>query len=199
MKLYPDSASYQLEFDKVKVLVGNYCETEYALNKAVNLRHHTVHDYITTELQQTQEYKLLSAHGINFPNDFTTSVQKELKLLSIEGSQLSGEQFILVRRLSENIERIFRWFNNERRLAYNGLEKVIDGIFYEKKIIEIIDEVLDETGNVKDNASPELQKIRLSLFRKRNELRSVFEKVIARLTKQVILQKLKKALATADG
>jgi DNA mismatch repair protein MutS2 len=36
----------------------------------------------------------------------------------------------------------------------------------------MIDEVLDESGNVKDNASDNLRQIRMSLFRKRNELQA---------------------------
>jgi DNA mismatch repair protein MutS2 len=47
----------------------------------------------------------------------------------------------------------------------------------------MLNEVLDEYGNVKDNATEELQKIRLALFKKRNELRRVFERVVARLNK----------------
>jgi DNA mismatch repair protein MutS2 len=35
---------------------------------------------------------------------------------------------------------------------------VIAGTYYEKAIIEMIDEVLDENGNVKDNASEDLQR-----------------------------------------
>lgn len=60
---------------------------------------------------------------------------------------------------------------------------VIAGTHYEKQIVEKIDEVLDENGNVLDTASPELQHIRMSLYRKRNELRRVFEKVIGKLAK----------------
>ena len=60
---------------------------------------------------------------------------------------------------------------------------MIDGSYYEKTIIEMIDEIVDENGNVKDNASENLQRIRMSLFRKRNELRRIFEKVVARLSK----------------
>ncbi|HEX8461261.1 MAG TPA: MutS2/Smr-associated SH3 domain-containing protein, partial [Segetibacter sp.] len=72
---------------------------------------------------------------------------------------------------------------NERRIAYPGLTKVIEDTYYEKAILALLDEVLDEYGTVKDNATEEFQKIRLGLFRKRNELRRVFEKVIARLNK----------------
>jgi DNA mismatch repair protein MutS2 len=66
---------------------------------------------------------------------------------------------------------------------FPALTKVIAGTYYEKAIIELIDEVLDENGNVKDNASEDLPKIRMNLFRKRNELRRMFEKVIAKLAK----------------
>ena len=90
---------------------------------------------------------------------------------------------MLIRKLAESIEKIFRWFDNERRIAYPALSKVIEDTYYEKTIAELIDEVLDEYGNVKDNASAELQRIRMSLYRKRNELRRMFEKVVARLNK----------------
>ena len=82
-----------------------------------------------------------------------------------------------LRKLAESLEKIFRWFDKERRLAYNALAKVIENTFYEKAIIEMIDEVLDDYGQVKDNASPELKDIRVNLYRKRNELRRMFEKI----------------------
>jgi DNA mismatch repair protein MutS2 len=96
---------------------------------------------------------------------------------------LNGEQWMPIRKLVENMGTIFRWFDAERRMAFPALAKVIAGTYYEKVIIELIDEILDESGNVKDNASEDLQKIRMNLFRKRNELRSMFEKVIAKLAK----------------
>ena len=48
----------------------------------------------------------------------------------------------------------------------------------------MIDEVVDETGIVKDNASAELQTIRMRLYRKRNELRKAFDRIIGKLNKQ---------------
>src|SRR5204862_6592636 len=56
--------------------------------------------------------------------------------------------------------------------------------YYEKAIIEMIDDIIDESGQVKDNASDELQSIRMNLYRKRNELRRVFDRIISKLNKQ---------------
>jgi DNA mismatch repair protein MutS2 len=48
----------------------------------------------------------------------------------------------------------------------------------------MIDEILDETGQVKDSASEELAEIRMNLYRKRNELRKVFDRIVGKLNKQ---------------
>lgn len=184
MKLFPESAAVQLEFDKVKSLLVNHCKSEYGKTKADNLRIHTRKDFIERELNQSHEYKLIAGSGQHFPNDFVLNIQKDIKLLGIPGAVLSGDQFLSLRKLSLSLQSIFRWFDTERRLAYPALATVITDTYYEKNILEWIDLVLDETGNVKDNASDDLQRIRINLYRKRNELRRVFDKVIARLSKQ---------------
>ncbi|HWB26575.1 MAG TPA: MutS2/Smr-associated SH3 domain-containing protein [Chitinophagaceae bacterium] len=183
MKLYPESADVQLEFTKIKALLVEHCKSEHAKNKAENLRIHTRKEYIELELQQSNEFKLLLVQSQYFPNDYVLNISRELKLLSIPGASLGGDQFLLVRKLAESIEKIFRWFDNERRLAYPALAMVIKDTYFEKLVPELIDDVIDETGAVKDTASEDLQKIRMSLFRKRTELRRVFERVVAKLNK----------------
>jgi len=183
MKLYPESAGVQLEFDKIKALLKEHCNSDYGKQKAEQLRIHTKKEFIELELQQSNEFKLLLQHAQYFPNDHVLNIAREIKLLGIPGSTLSGEEFMLIRKLVGSIEKIFRWFDNERRTAYPALSKVIEDTYYEKVIAELIDNVLDEYGNVKDNASADLQRIRMSLYRKRNELRRMFEKVVARLNK----------------
>ncbi|MFZ1371766.1 MAG: DNA mismatch repair protein MutS [Ferruginibacter sp.] len=145
---------------------------------------HTKKEFIITELQQSNEFKLLLQSGQHFPNEFTHNIGKEIKLLGIPGAVLSGEQFLLIRRLADNTGTIFRWFDAERRMAYPALTKVIQDGYYEKLIIRLIDEILDETGQVKDSASEELGNIRMNLYRKRNELRKVFDKIVSKLNKQ---------------
>ena len=184
MRLYPASASVQLEFEKVKLLLVNHSQGEYAKSRASQLRIHTKKEFIETELRQTHEYRQLSQHGTYFPNDHILNLSKELKLLGIPGAVLSGSELIQVRKLAESMERIFRWFNAERKTAFPALALVIKNTQYEKKILELINEVIDDIGQVVDNASPELRTIRMSLYKKRNDLRRMFDKLIAKLNKQ---------------
>lgn len=184
MRLFPESAYIQLEFDKIKSLLREHCKSEYAKEKAYHLSIHTEKELIETALKQGHEYKQLLLNSIYFPNDFSLNISKELKLLSIPGAMLSGEQLSGIRSLAENTKNIFRWFDAEKREVYPGMSKLLGGTHYEKAILLMIDAVLDETGFVKDNASEDLRNIRMNLFRKRNELRKSFEKIISRLNKQ---------------
>lgn len=193
MKLYPESASIQLEFDKIRELLAKHCETVYAQQKAQQLRVHTQKRFIDAELKQSHEFKQLLQNAVHFPNDYILNLQKELKLLSIPGALLTGEQLIQIRKLAESIEKIFRWFDAERKSAYAGLYALISGTYYEKAILALIDDVIDEIGQVKDAASPELRDIRLNLYRKRNELRRIFEKIVARLNKQGYLAEIEES------
>ena len=184
MKLFPESTIKQLEFDKVKDLLAAHCRTEFAKDRSNNLRIHTKKDFIETTLKQSLEFKTILQTGIHFPNDFTQNIGRELKLLGIPGASLSGEQFLLIRRLANSTASIFRWFTADTRDAYPALTLIIDNNYYEKNINALIDEVLDEAAVVKDNASPELADIRLKLYRKRNELRRVFDRLVGKLNKQ---------------
>lgn len=183
LKYFPESALMQLEFDKVQALLQEHCKTELGKEMASELRLHTHIDYVKTALQQAHEYKQLTLLQENFPNDFILNLKKELRLLSIEGAVLTGEQAMLLRKLAESMHSIVRFFDHDRRIQYGGLFEVIQDTHYEKKITATIDEVLDELGQVKDNASQELAKIRMSLFRKRTELRRIFDRILQKLQK----------------
>lgn len=193
MRLFPESAYIQLEFNKVRDLLALYCQTDHARTKAQDLRIHTRKEFIDLELLQSHEYRQLIANSIYFPNDAVLNLAKELKLLSIPWALLTGEQFIAIRKLTENISTIFRWFDNEKRLAYRGLAKVIEDTYYEKVISALIDEVVDEYGQVKDSASDELREIRMRLYRKRNELRRVFERIVSKLNKAGYLAEIEES------
>ena len=53
MKLFPESALLQLEFDKIKTLLALHCQAEHARNKAQQLRIHTQKEFIDVELKQS--------------------------------------------------------------------------------------------------------------------------------------------------
>src|SRR5690606_27846268 len=139
------------------------------------------------ELRQAAEYKQLLQGGQYFPNDYTLNLAKELRLLKIPGATLNGEQLLEIRKLVTSIEGLFRWFDTDRKEVYAALYGVVANSYYEKAILVLIDEVIDETGAVKDNASEELLRIRQQLAKKRSEQRRVFDRIIQKLSRSGML------------
>jgi len=183
MRCYPETAFTQLEFDKISELLTKYTRTQPARERALQLRIHTKKEYIIRELSQTHEFLLILQQQQYFPGEFTAPLHAELKLLGISGAVLVAEQWLLILRLCENLQQIFRWMDQERRQAFPGLAEVLEGCYDEKKIPEAIQQVIDDTGAVKDTASPDLQRIRQQLYKKRQELRRIFERVVGKLQK----------------
>jgi DNA mismatch repair protein MutS2 len=183
IRYFPESALGQLEFDKIRDLLAEKCKSAYAKDKAASLRIHTRLEFIEIELKRTSEFKNLLEQSLYFPNEENLNLAREIKLLGLSGAILSGDQFLQIRKMADTVRLIFHWFDRDRRLAYSALATVIKDSYYEKAIIQSIDEVLEENGQVRDKASPELARIRISLFKKRNELRRLFDRIVARLNK----------------
>ncbi len=181
MKLFPENTYRQLEFDKVQALLAAECSMAYAQDKARQLRIHTRRDFMERDLLQTKEFLEIVQSGTSFPSSFTADISREIKLLGISGATLGSEQFLQIRKLAVNAGSIFRWFNEENRQTYAQLAVVISDLYYEKYIAAAIDDVMDITGVVKDNASEELAKIRLQLHRKRIEQRRVFDRIVKKM------------------
>lgn len=182
MQLYPAHAAEALEFNKICNLLQQKCRTDAARERVDELRFHTRMDYVQRALLQTSEFKAIQQGGDHFPNDFTRNLQKELKLLTIPGGVLNGEQLIAVQQLACNTRNILLWFKKHNGL-FPTLFALAEKIIYEKKIVEIIGNVLDDGGLIKDTASRELMHIRSELTSRRQEVRRSFEGVLRKLNK----------------
>lgn len=183
MQLYPAHAAEALEFGKVSELLRQKCRTDSAKERAVNIRFHIRLDYIERALVQTEEYRQLLSGSDYFPNDFTRNLQRELKLLSVSGAVLNGEQLLAMQQLALTIRDIMLWFKRHNDL-YPALRSVAEKISYEKAISDIINAVVDDSGNVRDTASRELLQLRSELSGLRSELRKTFETILRKLSKQ---------------
>lgn len=183
IQLYPAHAAEALEFNKVCLLLQKKCRTDAACERALNMRFHTRLEYIERELQQTQEYKNILDSSDRFPNDFTDNLEKELKLLSIPRSVLAGPQLLAFEKLALNTKDILQWFKRHDKL-YPNLEAISEKLVYEQQIANTITSVIDELGNIRDNASRELMSIRSDLASQRQHLRKVFEGILRKLNKQ---------------
>lgn len=183
LQVYPANASESLEFEKIKSLLSEKCRSESAKERVRSLKFNSKLDFIERALLQASEFRSIVQSGDYFPNDFTRNIEKELQLLAIEGATLSGLQLLHLKDLALNIRSVLLWFGNHKGL-FPQLEALSEKISYEKEIVSVVETVIDDQGNVRDNASRELMHIRSELSSKRQALRKVFEGILRKLGKQ---------------
>lgn len=183
MQIYPAQAAEGLEFHKIQQLLLQKCRTDAARERVNALKFQSRLETIEKALHQTAEYKASLSGGEYFPNDFTRNLQKELKLLAVTGATLGGDQLLAFQQLALTIRDILNWFKNHNNM-FGHLQALADKITYEKQITALIGAVIDELGQVRDNASRELMQIRSDLAAARQNLRRTFEVILRKLSKQ---------------
>lgn len=183
LHFYPEQALERLEFEKVRSLLLAKCRTTYSKKAAQNIKFHTKKEFLEEALEQVNEYLQTLGGSDVFPNDFTKDITPALRLLKIEGSVLTGEDFVDLRLLTLTVRDILLWLKRQNGL-YLRLEAIAIPVIYQKEILKTINEIVDESGVVRDSASQELMQIRHDIDKKRSHLRKVFESIVRKLGKQ---------------
>lgn len=182
LSVYPKHAYEQLEFDKIKALLLQKCKNIAAKNRVEKLQAQDKIDFIEKALQQTQEYKITLETNDYFPNDFNDDLHKQIKLLQISNAALTTQDIQALKKLTLNFRDIINWFKGKNDI-FPSLYSIIENIQYEKEIIAIISEVMNDEGTLRDDASKTLLRIRIDLNEKRKEVRRVFENTLRKYNK----------------
>ena len=185
LRVYPKDKSL-LDFDKVRLMLSDYCNGAPASELAKNLSSENDFDTVKKMLLQTNEFAVMLRESSVLPLKYSISLFSELNLLRIDGAMLHEEQFYNIRELTLSIESAFHYFKLHPDI-YPALQEIIFQTKYEKNIALYIEAIIDIDKTVRSNASQELLQIRTDLAKKRIELNRQFEKAIARLSKEGML------------
>jgi DNA mismatch repair protein MutS2 len=157
-----------LQFDKIINLIQQKCHSKQArlLCEAIFPKE-KIGDIIK-ELNQVNELKtLLSAQGF-FPSVEHEDVSNELSRLGLEGSMLHETQLLMLQKTVEVSNSLIRFLKGKKStMPY--LYDLVQHVEASQQVVEEIEKVIDVEARVKNNASPELSRIRKQVAEKRRE------------------------------
>lgn len=178
MLLEPKDLYERLEFDKVLELVESECLGELGREAVQAIVPDTRRGSIEQRLLEVREFKLTLDKGDIFPITEYFDIAEDLYYLRIEDYVLSEESFKRLAIVLRFVRDIFWYFNPTRREIYPNLYRIIQPIVFEDFLIKAIEKVIDDQGNIRPDASPELQKIRKAIQDKQKELDKRFRILI---------------------
>lgn len=184
MQLEPRDLYEKLEFDKVLKLLEADCLGVLGKEKIQQLEVSTDIKEIRRQLKRVHEYKLTMENDDRFPVQTYEDTSEDLRMLALEGYVLPEEGLKRINVVLRQMHDIFMFFYLSRQNTYPTLYRIIRDYTFDESLMEGIEKVIDEEGNIRPDASPELQKIRRMMGSKERELDKVFRGVINEYRKQ---------------
>lgn len=163
--IYPDNFEQKIGFDQIRRMLQELCLSSLGRELINSIVFMTDYDAILTALHRTDEMIKIEQSDEEFPTDFFYDVRPMLKRIRIEGTFIDVAELFDLRRSLETIRRVVSFFKAKdyEQPIYPYLADMSGNVLIYPQLIKEIDTILDKTGGIRDNASPELLAIRRNL------------------------------------
>ncbi|MFN4763978.1 endonuclease MutS2 [Gillisia sp. Q332] len=184
---------FDLEFPTVCKQISELCITQMGIEKSLEITPYKTFKKTILGLNQTNEYVSSYQQDSRIPNHGFDSIHKEIKMLGIEGSILEMGSFKKISGLSETANTQIRFFNKFQEL-YPGIYETTEAVEYTKVITEQIDEIFNRFGEVKDEATPLLQKTRRAMNGVKGKINSSFVSALSTYNQYGYLDEIRESV-----
>ncbi|MBK7938766.1 MAG: Smr/MutS family protein [Lewinellaceae bacterium] len=179
MNFEPKDVFRKLEFDKILDLLEKEALTSMAAEELARTAPGTDFKIIDLFLRETREFKLILEKNDRFPLESFPDIRNDLKMLEKDGYTLQAESFQGILRILSLIRDVFKFFSaGPKKDIYPKLYDITRPLVFDEGLIKAINAVFDDKGEIRPDASPDLQRIRREMQQKVRELDARFRQII---------------------
>ena len=157
-----EKALQDLEFTTVIQQVAAFSISELGKKQVLETLPFSNKKRLLRELEFTNEYLSSFESDNRIPNHGFDNIYEQIKRLTIEDSYIETESFLKIATTSETIKELKKYFKKFHSY-FPQLYILSENVDFIQQIIDDIKKVISPYGEVVDNASPELRKIRRSI------------------------------------
>jgi DNA mismatch repair protein MutS2 len=182
IQLFPENSSQKIGFENIREATLRKSFTPYGREEIYNLSPSSDRSTVERRLSESGEWTKILQSGSSHPLTVVDDVREIVKDSRLKGTILPLDDFPVILENARLARLIINFF---KRLEFEtpSLQKISDRLVNLKPLEEAIQRVITERGELRDDASRELQQIRGKLNRERNKLRSTVQQVMKRLAK----------------
>lgn len=163
--IYPDNFEHKIGFDEIKSLLSQHCQSELGRERVSQLEMLTDADKITQRQQETRELTCILEGSTEIPEMFFYDLRPTIQRIRIEGTHIEEDD---LGKLKKSLDTLHSWLKiiraeEDDEHLYPALNQLSYGVFTFIAVASVIDKTIDKYGKIKDDASPELARIRHDL------------------------------------
>lgn len=188
MIVYPESCLKDLEFDKLLLWLHDRVMSEATSELISQQAFMTDQQAIEHALILVEEYRsALTAGHIKGWNDFE-SADDILDQIKPANKVVALEEVLVIKRLIEIHASLRSSIGHKDHFElYTHILDILDRSPVHTALVKEMERIFDETGEVRDNASPELSRIRKNKQKVASQIERAFESVIRKFKAQDVL------------
>ena len=163
--IYPDNFEDKIGFTDIRNMLRERCLSTLGKSQVDAMEFSSDYALVNELHDQTRELAALLKENPDFPLGNIYDLRECLKRARIANTHLEEEEFFNLRQSLDTINRIVGILHPDE--IENAVGKALfllsDGIATFPNLIQRIDQVIDKFGHMRDNASPELLRLRSAL------------------------------------
>ena len=176
--IYPSDFENKIGFKATRERLNELCISEMGKEFVGKMSFCTDVDEIRTYLRLIQDFQTLMQDGVPFPVRDYNDLRDEFKHLAIDGTVISLESMFALKPTLSALFYVFKFFNSEASEKVPYLKALAEGISIDNHIFTEINRLIDDKGEIPDNASAELAEIRRDIRRKQSSIDHRMHKIL---------------------
>ena len=176
--IYPSDFENKIGFKAIRERLNTLCISDMGKEFVDKMCFCTDVDEIRTYLRLIQDFETLMQDGVPFPVRDYNDLREEFHHLAIDGTVIGLESMFALKPTLSALSYIFKFFKSEASEKVPYLKALAEGISIDNHIFTEINRLIDDKGEIPDNASAELAEIRRDIRRKQSSIDHRMRKIL---------------------
>lgn len=177
----PEKSLLDLEFDTVLTQVSEHCITALGKEQITQLKPSSEEEEIIRQLTLVSEFTASFVNDNRIPNHGFDELSAEISLLKIDNSVLEIDGFRRLAAANETTNILLKFFKKFKEY-YPTLNELGRDIEVTKEPKHEVDLVIDRFGEIRNNASDELARLRKQINSVRSKIGQSFQRALGTYT-----------------
>ena len=187
--IYPTNIEHKIDFQVIRDGLKGFCTSSLGKERVDQMHWLTDYAAIQSLLSYLREMlTLLSGASITFPQGEIYDLREALSRIRIEGLFMDESELFSLRKMLDYAALLNRFFSTLDKITY-PLLSAQNAVNNQLLIVNSIDRILDRYGKMRDNASPELARIRKEIHHSQGTVSRALNTILRQAQAEGILDK----------
>ena len=161
--IYPANFEQKIGFDRVREQVAALCSMQVARDIILGEQFSTSRSEIERRQETADEMRTLLMLDPDAPRDEFPDMEGVVAKIGVEGTFLTTEEVVVLRRALTAVGNMVGFVMSRSESQYPRLRKRSERVCIFPDVVRRINQLIDDDGEIRDGASPELVQIRRAI------------------------------------